>query len=109
MFYRIVALALVGLGLFYILSNLTWPINITPDSLEESAIGLSTIFLGLLNLAYVDESPNYRVPKLILLIANLMFIGFAILMVSSQIDVVYGYTALVLSVISCVKVINHKV
>lgn len=109
MFYRIIALSLVVLGTVHIIFNLTWPLTITPDSLEKSAIGLSSIFLGLLNWVYVYESPKSRIPKIVLLAANLIFIGFSILMITSGIDVTHGYAVLVLSLINCVMVLNHKV
>ena len=109
MFYRIIALALVGLGIFYIVSNLSWPLDVTPGSLEKSAIGLATIFIGLLNLAYFYDTPASNIHKIVLLAANLVFIGFAILLITSSISIYYGYFCLILSVINCVIVLNHKV
>jgi len=109
MFYRIVAFSLVGLGAVQIMANLSWPVDFTPDLLEKSAIGLSSIFLGLLNVGYVYETPESHVPKVVLLTANLLFIGFSILMITEQADVLFGYIAIVLSLINCVMVLNHKV
>jgi len=108
-FYRFIAFSLVILGIFQIVYNLSWPLDITPDSLEKSAIGLCTIFIGLLNLAYLYEVPSSSTPMIGLLGANLIFIGFAILLITSEIGVIYGYIALVLSLINCVMVLNHKV
>ena len=109
MFYRIVALALVVVGLGHIIFSLTWPIDITPDTLEKSAIGLATVFLGLLNFAYVYETPHSTIPKIILFSANLIFIGFAILIISISINPTFGYLTLVLSLVNSVMVLNHKV
>ncbi len=109
MFYRIVALGLVALGIYEILSHLSLPFDITPDSLEKSAIGLATVFIGLLNWIFVYESPESHMPRIILLSANIVFIGFAILLITSTIDPFHGYAALGLSLVNCIMVLNHKV
>ena len=109
MFYRIVALALVVLGLYEIVTHLTYPIDVTPDTLERSAIGLATIFLGLFNWVYIYETPTSNLPKFLLLGANILFIGFSILLITSRIDPLHGYIALALSLSNCVMVLNHKV
>lgn len=109
MFYRIVALLLVALGIFRILSNLSWPLDISPDSLENSTIGLATIFVGFLNLCHFYGKSDSVIPKIAVLAANLMFIGFSILLVTSGIDMIYGYIGVALSLINCVMVLNHKV
>jgi len=109
MFYRIVALFLVLLGIFRIVSNLSWPLDISPDSLDNSSIGLATIFVGLLNLCHFYSTSDSVIPKIVVLGANLMFIGFSILLVTSGIDTTYGYIGVGLSLINCVMVLNHKV
>ncbi len=109
MFYRIVAFALVGLGLFQILETLGLSLEINKEKVELSAMGLASVFLGLLNLAYVYETPESKVPKIVLLSANLLYIGYSIASISTQVVEYYGYTAIILSVINCVMVINHKV
>ena len=109
MYYRIVAIALVLLGLYEIISHLTYPISVSPDSLERSAIGLATIFLGLFNWVYVYETPESKLPRFLLLAANVLFIGFSILLITSTIDPLHGYIALALSLSNSVMVLNHKV
>jgi hypothetical protein len=109
MFYRIVAGALVLIGIFEILSHLSYPVDISPDTLEYSATGLATIFIGLLNLAYLYETPDSKVPMIVLLGSNLLFIGFAVLLITSDISTTFGYAAVGLSVINCIMVLNHKV
>ncbi len=109
MFYRIVSLCLVVLGVFHLVSGLTWPLTIGPESLEKSAVGLASIFLGLLNFGYFYERPESKLPRITLLAANLLFIGFAILMITSSLGVTFGYIALVLSLINCIMVLNHTV
>ena len=109
MFYRIVAFALIGLGLFQILETLGLDFEITKEKVELSGMGLASIFLGLLNLAYVYEIPESKVPKIVLLSSNLLFIGYSILSISTQVIEIYGYIAIVLSVINCIMVLNHKV
>ncbi len=107
--YRIVAFALIGLGLFQILETLGLDFEITKEKVELSGMGLASIFLGLLNLAYVYEIPESKVPKIVLLSSNLLFIGYSILSISTQVIEIYGYIAIVLSVINCIMVLNHKV
>lgn len=109
MFYRIVAFSLVGLGAIQIFANLSWPVDLNQDLLERCAIGLSSIFLGLLNVGYVYETPDSPVPKTVLLTANILFIGFAVLLITSKTDPIFGYVAVALSLVNCVMVLNHKV
>ena len=110
MFYRIVAFTLVVLGILQILQTLGWSLTINKDTVELSATGLAAVFLGLLNLGYLYEIPNNsQVPKVVLLTANLIFIGFAIASISTHLFEWYGYLAIALSVINCIMVINHKV
>jgi len=66
MFYRIIAFALIGLGLFQIIETIGLSFEINKEKVELSAMGLSSIFLGLLNLAYLYEKPESDVPKIIL-------------------------------------------
>ena len=109
MFYRIVAFSLVGLGAVQIIANLSWPLELSQELLERCAIGLSSIFLGLLNVGYVYETPNSRVPKIVLLTANILFIGFTVLLITTKTDATFGYVATALSIVNCVMVLNHKV
>jgi len=78
MFYRIVAFALVGLGVFQIIDTLNGSLSLSAEKVELSAMGLASVFLGLLNIAYVYEIPESNVPKIVLLSANLLFIGYSI-------------------------------
>jgi len=109
MFYRIIAFALIGLGLFQIIETIGLSFEINKEKVELSAMGLSSIFLGLLNLAYLYEKPESDVPKIVLLSANLLYIGYSIASISTQVVEVYGYIAILLSVINCIMVLNHKV
>ena len=109
MFYRIIAFSLVILGAVQIIANLSWPLELSQDLLERCAIGLSSVFLGLLNVVYVYETPNSPVPKTVLLTANILFIGFAVLLITTQADPIFGYVAIALSLVNCVMVLNHKV
>lgn len=109
MFYRIIAFSLVILGAVQIIANLSWPLELSQGLLERCAIGLSSVFLGLLNVVYVYETPNSPVPKTVLLTANILFIGFAVLLITTQADPIFGYIAIALSLVNCVMVLNHKV
>ncbi|MFT4568679.1 MAG: hypothetical protein ACI9FN_003648 [Saprospiraceae bacterium] len=72
-------------------------------------MGLATAFLGVLNFVYVYETPTSPVPKTVLLSANIVFIGFSILLITAHINVIYAWIAVILSVINCVIVLNKKV
>jgi len=109
MFYKIVALLLVVLGLAHFLEGMSIPIKVDETFLHYSGIGLATAFLGILNFVYVYETPTSPVPKTILLSANIVFIGFSILLITAHMNVIYAWIAVVLSVINCVMVLNRKV
>jgi len=109
MFYRFIAFALIGLGFFQIIETIGLSFEIDQEKVELSAMGLASVFLGLLNLAYVYEIPESNVPKIVLLTANLLYIGYSIASITTGVVEIYGYTAIVLSVINCIMVLNHKV
>lgn len=110
MFYKIVALALVVLGLFHIFSGITsFPPEVDDEFLHYSGVGLAMIFLGLLNFSYIYEIPNSSVPQFILLSANILFIGFLTLLVTSNTDLFHAWAAIVLSIFNCIMVLNHRV
>ena len=109
MFYKIVALLLVILGIAHFLEGTSFPLEVNETFLHYSGIGLATAFLGVLNFVYVYETPASPVPKAVLLSANIVFIGFSILLITSNMNVVYAWMAVILSVINCVIVLNKKV
>lgn len=109
MFYKIVALLLVVLGIAHFLEGASFPLEVNETFLHYSGIGLATAFLGLLNFVYIYETPTSPVPKAVLLSANILFIGFSILLITSQINVIYAWLAVILSIVNCVMVLNKKV
>lgn len=109
MFYKIVSLLLVLLGVAHFFEGVTLPLSVDENFLHYSGIGLATAFLGILNFVYVYESPSSAVPKIILLSANILFIGFSILLISAGINVIYAWLAVILSIINCIMVLNHRV
>lgn len=109
MFYRSVSLTLVLLGIVHIILGIEFPIVVNETFLHYSGVGLAMIFLGLLNFSYLYETPTSEIPKIILLSANILFIGFSILLVTNNTDLIHSWAAIVLSVINSVLVLNHKV
>ncbi len=109
MFYKIVALLLVVLGIAHFFEGTSFPFEVDETFLHYSGIGLATAFLGVLNFVYVYETPTSPIPKIVLLSANIVFIGFSILLITAQINVIYAWIAVILSVINCVMVLNKKV
>ncbi len=109
MFYKIVALSLVLLGLIYLLSGVSWPLETSDSFLYHSGIGLATIFLGLLNFVYEYETPTSPVPKIVLLGSNILFIGYAILLITSDINKYYAWSVVILSVLNSLMVLNKRV
>ena len=109
MFYRLVSLALVLLGVIHIVMGIELPLEVNETFLHYSGVGLAMIFLGLLNFSYLYETPTSEIPQFILLSANILFIGFSILLVTNDTDLTYSWAAIVLSVVNSVMVLNHKV
>ncbi|MEL6391047.1 MAG: hypothetical protein AAFQ02_12890 [Bacteroidota bacterium] len=109
MFYRLVSLSLVVLGVLHIILGISSPLSVDETFLHYSGVGLAMIFLGLLNFSYLYETPQSKVPQFVLLSANILFIGFSILLVTNDTDLIHSWVAIVLSVFNSVMVLNHKV
>jgi len=109
MFYKLVSLSLVLLGVLHIFLDIQFPLTVDETFLHYSGVGLAMIFLGLLNFSYLYETPTSEIPKFILLSANILFIGFSILLVTNATDVAHSWAAIVLSVINSIMVLNHRV
>jgi len=72
-------------------------------------VSLSLVLLGVLHIFLDIQTPTSEIPKFILLSANILFIGFSILLVTNATDVAHSWAAIVLSVINSIMVLNHRV
>ncbi len=108
MFFRFISLGLVLIGVYHILSKATFSASPDTEMLEYAAVGLSTIFIGVLNFVYLYETPSSKLPKIILIACNLIFIGYTFMMIGSGVDRIEAWLAAFMTIISSVIVLNNR-
>ena len=109
MFYKIISIALVLLGAFHVGHAFYAASTINEIVMWEVSEGVTTVLIGVLNFVYLYESNRTNIPQYILLGCNALFIGYLILMVTSNINLIPSWIAMVLVLFSSILVRNHKV
>ncbi len=109
MFFRFISLGLVLIGVFHILSKATFMSQPDLSMLEYWAVGIATIFIGVLNFVYLYETPASKLPKIILISCNLIFIGYTFLMINAGVDRIEAWISALMTVVSSIIVLNNRV
>ncbi len=109
MFYKILSISLVLLGAFHVGHAFYSADTINEIVMWEVSEGVTTVLIGVLNYVYLYENSKTHIPEYILLACNALFIGYLILMITSHVNVIPSWIAMVLILCSSVLVLNKKV
>lgn len=109
MFYRILAIAMLLLGIAHIGYAFLDFADQDVKLLQELGRGIAIIFMAVLNYSYLYEENTNNIPKAVMLGSNVLFIGYVILSITLGVDVIPSYIAAALSLCSSILVLNHKV